>query len=372
MKLNLSVVLAVVLTASTVFGQNNRTAPAPQSARPLNMLVLGDSISWGQGLKTEHKSWYQVKLWLEKSTGRKVIEKVEAHSGAVVERSSATNYLTSSDPEVNVSLPTVNEEIDDALRFYGDGARVDLVLLSGCGNDVDAQNLLNEASSAEIHRLTEEKCTAPMAGLLRRITRSFPSATVVVTGYYPFFSEQTRNDFVLKAMARRYFKTNREAARLSSKELLARLTANSGEWYRASNEALAGVVREVNAELGGGRGRVLFARIEFPPDHAFAARRTRLWNFNRSPFRLMLAVLSFGKIPLPSNDEVRRKRGASCDEVYRRPLEETREQEKERKQQRLLCRYAALGHPNRAGALLYADAITSLLRTTLVNESASR
>jgi hypothetical protein len=27
--------------------------------RPFNMLVLGDSISWGQGLKPEHKSLYQ-------------------------------------------------------------------------------------------------------------------------------------------------------------------------------------------------------------------------------------------------------------------------------------------------------------------------
>src|SRR3989440_527695 len=364
MKLNLSVACAVVLAASNVFDQNTRTTPNQQAARPLNMLVLGDSIIWGQGLKAEHKSWYQVKLWLETNTGRTVIEKVEAHSGAVVERSSLTDNLTATNPELNVGLPTVNDEIDDALRFYSDGARVDLVLLSGCGNDVGAQNLLNASGSEEIYRLTEAKCSSPVERLLRRITTSFPAAEVIVTGYYPFFSEQTRNDFIMKAMTRRFFKTNSGAPKMSSKEILERLTANSTEWSQASNKALAEAVRKVNAELGGGRERVMFAKIKFPPDYSFAARRTRLWGFNRSPFRLMMVVLSFGRILLPSNDEVRRQRVASCNEVYQRQPNETAEQKKERQNGHMLCRYAALGHPNRDGALLYADAITNLLKTT--------
>src|SRR5207248_11030698 len=94
MKLIFSAVFALVLAASTVFCQNAQTSPTQQAARPLNMLVLGDSIIWGQGLKAEHKSWYQIKLWLEKNTGRTVIEKVEANSGAVIERSSPRDNLT--------------------------------------------------------------------------------------------------------------------------------------------------------------------------------------------------------------------------------------------------------------------------------------
>src|SRR3954468_13882986 len=111
----LSAVFLILVEASTVFCQNAQ----PTRARPLNMLVLGDSILWGQGLKAEHKAWYQVKLWLEQNTGRTVNEKIEAHSGAVIERSSATDNLTARNPEVNVGLPTAHDEIDDALRFYG-------------------------------------------------------------------------------------------------------------------------------------------------------------------------------------------------------------------------------------------------------------
>jgi lysophospholipase L1-like esterase len=353
--------IALVLEAPAAFCQNTQTSPDRRAARPLHMLVLGDSIIWGQGLKAEHKSWYQVKRWLETNTGRTVIEKIEAHSGAVIERSSLTDNLTAKNPEVNVGLPTVNDEIDDALRFYSDGSRVDLVLLSGCGNDVGAQNLLNASGSEEIYRLTEAKCTSPVERLLRRIAKTFPAAEVIVTGYYPFFSEQTRNDFIMKALTRRFFKTNPGAPKMSSKGVLERLTTNSREWYQASNKALAEAVRKVNAELGG-RERVMFARIEFPPDYSFAARRTRLWGFNRSPFRMALVVLSFGRILLPSNDEVRRQRTAGCDEVYQRQPKETPEQKKQRQTGHMLCRYAALGHPNRKGALLYADAITNLLK----------
>jgi hypothetical protein len=39
------------------------------------MLVLGDSILWGQGLKREHKSWYLVKQWLEESGRVRVNER---------------------------------------------------------------------------------------------------------------------------------------------------------------------------------------------------------------------------------------------------------------------------------------------------------
>jgi lysophospholipase L1-like esterase len=360
-----SAAFALLLAASVVFCQGGQTLPGQQAARPLNMLVLGDSILWGQGLKAEHKSWHLVKLWLEKSTGRAVVEKVEAHSGAVVGRGSLTDELTSTNPEVNVGLPTVGDEMDDALRFYGDGSKVDLMLVSGCGNDVGVQNLLNASGDEDVDRMTEARCAAPMEGLLRRITKSFPAAEVIVTGYYPFFSAQTRNDFVMKALARRFFATKPGAPKLSSKEVLERLTANSLEWYRASNRALAEAVRKVNAELGGGRGRVTFARIEFPPEYSFAARGTRLWGLNRSPFRMALVLLSFGRILLPSDDEVRRQRSASCDEVYKRQPNETPDEKKKRQNGRLLCRYAALGHPNREGAMLYADAITSLLKTNL-------
>jgi hypothetical protein len=57
-----------------------------------------------------------------------------------------------------------------------------------------------------------------MQSLLQKITSSFPNADVIVTGYYLFFSEKTRNDFVLRALARKFLRINPAAAKLTNKD----------------------------------------------------------------------------------------------------------------------------------------------------------
>jgi lysophospholipase L1-like esterase len=353
----------LLLAATTAVSQQVDQSTKHQPDRPLQLLVLGDSILWGQGLKTEHKAWHHVKVWLQKGTGRAVVERIEAHSGAVIERSSLTDNLTSTNPEVNVGLPTVDDQIDDALRFYSDPLQVDLVLLSACGNDVGIQKLLNASTPGEVDEMIQAKCGTPMENLLRRIASTFSSAHVIVAGYYPFFSEQTRNDFVLKGLARRFFKTQRDGeVRMSSKELFERIKLNSKQAYDSSNTQIVRAVRKVNEEIG--QERIAFARIDFPASYSFAAPQSRLWAFNRSPFRMALLFMSFGKVLLPTNDDVRKQRSGSCDALYKEPERETLEQKQKRKAQRLFCRYAALGHPNRKGALLYADSITNLIKSS--------
>jgi lysophospholipase L1-like esterase len=358
-----SFLAVILLLLNAAVGLSQETQNNQRSSRPLRMLVLGDSILWGQGLKTEHKTWHHIKVWLQRNASRPVVERIEAHSGAIIERNSLTDNLTSSNREVNVGLPTINDQIDNALRFYSDPSQVDLVLLSGCGNDVGVQNLLNASSVGEVDEMIQAKCGMPMENLLRRIVRTFPSAQVIVTGYYPFFSEQTRNDFVLKGLARRFFKTQRDGdVRMSSKEVFERLKLNSKQWYDTSNTQIAEAVRKLNTEIG--QERIAFARIDFPAAYSFAASQTRLWGFNRSPFRMALLFLSFGKVLLPSNDDVRKQRSASCDELYKTPENETPEEKRDRKALRLFCRYASLGHPNRKGSLLYADSITNILKSS--------
>ena len=92
------------------------------------MLVSGDSILWGQGLKAEHKTWYHVKLCLEKNTERRVVERIEAHSGAVIERSSLTDNLTSTNGEVNVGLPRSMMSWIKRVRFYSDPSQVEQLM----------------------------------------------------------------------------------------------------------------------------------------------------------------------------------------------------------------------------------------------------
>jgi hypothetical protein len=113
---------------------------------------------------------------------------------------------------------------------------MDLVLLSGCGNDVGLLNLLNAVDKAEVDEMTTSKCGKPVENLLQRILTSFPNSHLILTGYYPFFSENTRNDFVLRALAKKFFKNQPEgASRMSQKEVFDRSNINSRQWYESSN-----------------------------------------------------------------------------------------------------------------------------------------
>src|ERR1043165_5229758 len=261
--------------------------PAP---REFNLLVLGDSILWGQGLKTEHKSWHLVKNWLEENQRMTVRERVEAHAGAVIgSAGTAPPRLLTLYGESASAWPTLHDQIDDAVRLIGDTSQVDLVLVDGCINDVNARRFLNAGNSSQnIELLAQEKCGAPVQALLSRVASSFPNPHIVVTGYYPVISGTKSRDLFMRTLAKMFYAAlTPEARRPSDKELLDRLTAISNAWYEASNRALTDAVAKTNAELAGraSRQRVSFARIPFLPEHAFAARESRLWGFDATTAR---------------------------------------------------------------------------------------
>jgi lysophospholipase L1-like esterase len=362
----LHVALAAILFISTlpVYSQPIQGSAAK---RQFNLLVLGDSIAWGQGLRDEHKAWYQVKTWLEKSGGRKVSERVEAHSGAVIGSpgDSGGNPVPELDGEVNRGLPSVNHQIDDAMRSYADPAQVDLVLVDGCINDLDARRLLNAANTAAgIRELAEQKCGPPMEALLGRLTKSFSNAHVIVTGYYPILSEKTSSDLFMRALAKKFY-TGTE--RMNDKQLRARLIAISKEWYEGSNQMLAAAAGKIDAQLtaNGSRQRVLFAEVGFQSEHSFAAPQSRLWGFDASFLRKLLVILALGRVTLKTNDERRNQRGTVCRETFQRSPGETRDQRRVRENRIMLCRLAAIGHPNREGAQMYADAISDQVKVLI-------
>lgn len=365
-----AVVAIILILSSAISGQSPvPLTPDKPAARQLNMLVLGDSIMWGQGLNEQNKAWYRVKSWLKETTNRDVRENVEAHSGAVVGVNDVPwSNDSPRDGEVSSAVPTVNHELDRALRSYASPSQVDLVLLDGCINDVDVRNLLNAANSSDdVKRMATEKCGRPMQALLRRVANAFPSAHVIVTGYFPIISEKTPNSLLMKAMARMFYQPGPRPAKLKQRDLRENLIAVSRTWYQASNAALGDAVEKVTAELAvkGSRQRVLFVEIPFPPEYSFNAPETRLWGFNASFLRKLLAVLTLGRVTLPTNDEQQRQRVASCNEQYKRPASETDSQKGTREMRRMLCRYASLGHPNRQGSAIYADAIVGKLKSLI-------
>lgn len=369
----LAALAAVMLLSLTSYGQTPANAPV-NSERFVNMLVLGDSISWGQGLKDEHKAWFLVKKWLELNTGRVVRAEVEAHSGAVVgamtepDVDPRTDYTL--DGEISRAEPTINHQIDNAFRSLAEPAQVDLVLVNGCINDVDSRRLLNAANTPDsIRELAQARCGPPVEALLNRITTVFPAAHVVIIGYYPIITEFTANDLFMRALAKRFYTPAAGDPKLNDKGLRARLIAINREWYQTSSQMLASAARKIDAELKarGSRQRVLFADAAFQPEHSFAANRSRLWGFDASTLRKILVLLTLGKVQLKTNDERRSQRGDLCKVLFSKPEKEIPEQQALREDRLLRCRLAAVGHPNRKGAAMYADAIGKLLKPLIID-----
>lgn len=369
-----SLLLTVFLTTAAGTRGQCRTPPDTGVENHLQMLVLGDSILWGQGLREQQKSWFRVKCWLQETTGRIVDVTVKAHSGAVVERSPGqTQSYSSPNREVNLPLPSINEELDEALKDYGDGAKVDLVLVDGCINDVDVRNLLNASINVDsIRDRTKESCGAAMTRLLRRVVASFPNAHVILPSYYRIVSQETEDSAFIRLLVKQLAgKPVVEGRRLSDKDMRDRLIANSEEFYTVSTAGLREAVRQVNEELQAraSKQKVLFVNIQFWPEHAFSAKDTLLWTFvfastNLSGFRKILVALTFGRAAYNANDTVRKERIESCKQTYKKPKspKEDKDHKRDRENRLLACRYASLGHPNQMGALIYAEAIKGQLQ----------
>lgn len=369
-------VLAAVLCALVFLCAGNAAAqcasPPPPPNDPLDMLVIGDSILWGQGLKKERKIWWRVKCWLQEKTGREVREKIEAHSGASIE-AAGSELLYSSNGEVPSYTPTVNQQLTEARQHYGNPGVVDLVLVNGCINDVDVRNLLNAATDLQtLETSIKEACGDRMRRLLGRVANEFPNAHVIVTGYYNIFSDETDHNRFTRMLVKNLTFRTRDEQEMSDKEMRRRLVDISDLWYRVSTASLNNAVTAVNTGLA--NPRIHFAEIDFEPEHAFAAPETLLWNFkfastNLTGLRQAIVILTLGTAAYKPNDQVRELRGKSCKEIYEqlKKKNETKQEKQRRESSYLACRYASLGHPNQMGALIYAESIKGQLLDVLNN-----
>jgi hypothetical protein len=191
---------------------------------------------------------------------------------------------------------------------------------------------------------------------------------VVVTSYYPIVSFLTADNAFLRQLVKKLNNQRPQTRKMSDKEMRQRLVTISNEWYRSSTANLAEAVMKTNAADESLLPKVMFAEIEFGPEHVFAAPETLLWTFlfastNVSGFAKIVVLLSFGTAAYKANDHVRESRIKSCDDTYKKPKgsKETKKEKEDREDLFLICRYASLGHPNHMGALIYTEAIKGQL-----------
>jgi lysophospholipase L1-like esterase len=289
------------------------------------MLVLGDSVTWGQGLPDGQKMHDYVRDALAVRHGP-VRCLLRAHSGAIVGVDSGGGASTC-DGEVPTSFPTIIQQCDES-----PDTDVDLVIVNGGINDIDVRYILNPFTEADdLIDVTTRFCGTDMTTLLRRVSGRFPRARIAVTSYYPILTRDSQfplyQDFTLTLG----MPVSPLTRFIDSNLIFDRIVRNCSLFYETSTRALEAAVESANAAAG---GRIVFAHPAFASDNAALAPNAWLFGIRGD---------------LLPEDPMAAARHASCNACLTDFLR--REQ----------CYRASAGHPNPTGARRFGEAILAAL-----------
>jgi hypothetical protein len=232
-----------------------------------NVLVLGDSVHWGQGLRPEQKLSAHVVAWLKGRVAQNVTCTMLAHSGAViapgtVEQEKRQPQALQAMPldvqgEVPLDYPSITYQVGMAAARLR-SQDIHLILLNGGSNDLGVLNLINPLQRGEyLQSQAERFCGKPMQDLLRQVRAAFPQAGLVVTGYYPIISNSSDPQDIVKLFAASKevglwqesvaSAINAMIAALGIAVLRQKLANLSSAWADGSTIALRAAVEAVNA-----------------------------------------------------------------------------------------------------------------------------
>lgn len=342
---------AAVAPVSPVFGQTATVETA--LTRPFEMLVLGDSLNWGQGLHEEQKFYYKVKEWIANrqfNQNRCINTVVMAHSGAVIDGKPDPGILPDVEyqGELNIGTPTVMQQVDRAVKKYTELRRisaddVDLIIINGGINDLNLRNIFNPLyPERDLVAAAEIQCYQKMRDLLRHAAQNFKNARFVVPSYYRIVS-----DILTEDMLRRFIKgVIRSKLRIKVpilkndyffRKFKYFYVRRSQVFYDQSSEKLKKAVDEINNDLSlalpAGGKRVLFVPVEFQDENCYGGKNSFIWELNDESVSI---------------DPYAQLRKAIC------KLEKGKVNHE-------ICYRASTGHPNVAGADAFAKAITEKL-----------
>jgi hypothetical protein len=281
------------------------------------LLVIGDSVVWGQGLRDQHKT----AALLAAHLGAEMI--MLAHAGAKIGlRDSYTVTMPSG--EIPCFFPTILQQLQG---FQGDPGDVQWVLMNGGINDVEIQRLFNPmVPQFELELHTRNYCGRDLLALLQQVTGKFVNARVLVLGYYPALSHQSRPQGVESLYSLVY---GVKFAPLFDPALFRReIVEHCLRFWKLSSGLLRGAVAQVNRTAG--RAQAIFVESGLDEANAAYAPQSLLWEVDAG---------ELGRAP----DEAVAERRAACAQVTAGELQ---------KQQ---CLLSSAGHPDVAGAARMAE-----------------
>ena len=322
----------------------------------MKVLVIGDSVMWGQGLKEKDKLHVLASRSIAALQGisHEEIDILHlAHSGATIYGSSENSPEDVIDKripnwqEVPSSFPTILEQVDFAASHYqARNTQPELILLDGGINDIGAFNIIDPRyTEAKLEKDLKKKMYAGMSDLLNRTRTHFPEPLIMVMGYFPFVSNETSLKIIQVV-----------GGLLSSLaiplDLLATLQAQrvvhkTRYFHERQLSLLRKVVHRFHADPGTRGKGVLFVDPAFGPQHSVGASDALLFS-PKEPDDPIDALRRFFNNPvsnvlaLEPDDPVAEDRREACEQVQGAGQK---------------CLIAAVAHPNEKGAARYAEAI---------------
>lgn len=329
-----------------------------------NMLTVGDSLMWGQGLRPENRFRELVRQRLSQE-GRIIRELSMARSGAKIHPAIPPNTddhnLEGTDSQivssfVNGTIPPIYspeayareiphqslstiEQLRTAYALLGgenEGAsegsisalsedahpdQIHWMLLDGGINDFNINNLLAPALIGEawhddllagwIAFIEEEvaKLGPKMEATLREATTLFPNATIVVNGYFPIFSAFSlghKLDWYSVTLGHADGWGAHWAERLATNPVSKPMLIQASNAFRwASDIHIQNAVEKINQEISvsgpeAQQPKILFAYSNIEKHRCLFAPRSWLWGFARRPSQV-LEIIDIIRNPRPFN-----------------------------------------------------------------------
>ena len=347
------------LTACLFVGSGSGFA---QQSRPFEMLVVGDSLVWGQGLEEKDKFYTLVAEWLRSEAfrgPREVNLKVKAHSGSTAKfhPDEAEKYKKAGRdetfpfaPEVNVSFPSIYKQVEVAADEYRTASTpgADLILVTGCITDITTSRVYNpKGDDDELRREIQQYCGDDMYDVIERAAELHPNALIAVVGYFPAIGPKSSNKKLLNAWLEALSASGFRKAMLNNpiilplffNKLKKRAMERSKIWLEESDKTLKAAVEKLNAKYK--TKRAVFIEAPLTLDHATEAPDTKLFRMGKNGI---------------VTDPMAKSRIKDCNDSLPKLKAETGIDFPIR-----LCEIAAIGHPDPAGARAYFDAIKGVL-----------
>lgn len=351
--------------------------PLSASNQTYDILVLGDSIAWGQGHLPEERFRKKLEAQLTPIVGRTAVHKSYAHSGArigigdrdeiVAGQSETEKYPCSLDGkpfpiacgdyggEVPSATPTILAQLERSVNELPPSGGYDLIVVSAGINDVSILRFIDPLLAPKIPSLIEKHCHYHLAALLDRIRVTYVeprrSCLVVVLSYFPILSTSSENIPYRKLLEVFLGLTGQNASAVNKGNVvLQRLdmagprghSSRSGmvaaalDFWTRSQDAVKAAVDQANRHPFG--PNFVHARPLFTEENALFAPTPWLFNVDDDGAAL---------------DPARADRATLCEQVY-----------KDGGFGQRFCKVGSIAHPNAAGAAEgYLPAIVSAVKS---------